>query len=155
MIKTISCGGVVIHKGKMLLLYKDYKQKYSGWVLPKGTVEAGESHQTTALREVKEETGVKAHIIKYIDSSQYIFKGREDTIQKTVHWYLMTTDSFYCKPQREEYFVDAGYYKYYEAYHLLKFSDEKQILTKAYELYRELQHSHYIVDTNNKTIKLK
>lgn len=155
MIKTVSCGGVVIHKGKMLLLYKDYKQKYVGWVLPKGTVEAGESHQMTALREVREETGVEAHIIKYIDSSQYTFKGREDVINKTVHWYLMTTDSFYCKPQREEYFIDAGYYKYYEAYHLLKFNDERHILKKAYDLYNELRRSNYFLDINPKDIKTK
>ena len=40
-------------------------------------------------------------------------------------------DSYYSKPQREEYFLDSGYYKFYEAYHLLKFSNEKQILEKA------------------------
>lgn len=139
MIKMVSCGGVVIHKGKMLLLYKDYKQKYVGWVLPKGTVEPGETHQMTALREVKEETGVEAHIVKYIGSSEYNFQGREDRINKTVHWYLMTADNFHCKPQREEYFIDAGYYKYYEAYHLLKFSDERYILKKAYHLYSEIR----------------
>ncbi|WP_069997531.1 NUDIX hydrolase [Cellulosilyticum sp. I15G10I2] len=153
MIKTVSCGGVVIHKGKMLLLYKDYKQKYVGWVLPKGTVESGESHQITALREVKEETGVEARIVKYIDSSQYTFKGREDVIHKTVHWYLMTTDSFYCKPQREEYFIDAGYYKYYEAYHLLKFNDERHILKKAYDLYNCLRDSKHTLDATSRNIK--
>ncbi|MDF2612604.1 MAG: ndx1 [Clostridia bacterium] len=155
MIKTVSCGGVVIHKGKMLLLYKDYKQKYVGWVLPKGTVESGENHQMTALREVKEETGVEAHIIKYIDSSEYTFKGREDIINKTVHWYLMATDSFYCKPQREEYFIDGGYYKYYEAYHLLKFNDERHILKKAYDLYNELRRSDYSQDYYTKAFKRK
>ncbi len=137
MIKMVSCGGVVVHKGKMLLLYKDYKQKYVGWVLPKGTVEPGETHQATALREVREETGVEARIIKFIGSSEYTFQGHEDRICKTVHWYLMLADSFYCKPQREEYFIEAGYYKYYEAYHLLKFSDERYILKKAFRLYNE------------------
>ena len=139
MIKTVSCGGVVIYKGKMLLLYKDYKQRYVGWVLPKGTVEPGESHQVTALREVKEEAGIDARIVEYIGSSQYTFQGKEDTVNKIVHWYLMTADSFYSKPQREEYFIDSGYYKYYEAYHLLKFNDEKHILKKAYHLYNQLR----------------
>ncbi|PHV71057.1 hydrolase [Sporanaerobium hydrogeniformans] len=143
MIRMVSCGGVVIHKGKMLLLYKDYKQKYVGWVLPKGTVEPGETHQTTALREVREETGVEARIIRFIGSSEYTFQGHEDRICKTVHWYLMQADSFYCKPQREEYFIDAGYYKYYEAYHLLKFSDERYILKKAYHLYNEYRGLHH------------
>lgn len=119
MIEATSCGGVVIFRGKILLLYKNYKNKYEGWVLPKGTVEAGEEYPDTATREVLEETGVK-----------------------DVHWYLMMADSYYSKPQREEYFVDSGYYKYHEAYHLLKFPNEKQILEKAYNEYLELKKSN-------------
>ena len=55
MIEAISCGGVVIFRGKILLLYKNIKNKYEGWVLPKGTVEPGETHEETALREVLED----------------------------------------------------------------------------------------------------
>ena len=128
MIEATSCGGVVIFRGKILVLYKNYKNKYEGWVLPKGTVEAGEEYRDTALREVKEETGVSASIIKYIGKSQYSFNTPQDMVEKDVHWYLMMADSYYSKPQREEHFVDSGYYKFYEAYHLLKFSNEKQIL---------------------------
>ena len=63
-------------------------------------------------------------------------------VEKTVHWYLMMADSYYSKPQREEYFVDSGYYKFYEAYHLLKFSNEKQILEKAYNEYLDLKKAN-------------
>ncbi|MGL4800129.1 MAG: NUDIX hydrolase [Cellulosilyticaceae bacterium] len=139
MIKTVSCGGVVIHKGKILVLYKDYKHKYVGWVLPKGTVEEGESHEETALREVKEESGAHAKIVSYIGSSEYTFQGREDLVHKTVYWYLMRADNFHTKPQKEEYFMDVGYYKFHEAYHLVKFSDERYILKKAYEMYMEMR----------------
>ena len=52
MIEATSCGGVVIHRGKILTLYKSYRNRYEGWVLPKGTVEPGETHEQTALREV-------------------------------------------------------------------------------------------------------
>ena len=44
MIEATSCGGVVIYRGKILALYKSYKNRYEGWVLPKGTVEPGETH---------------------------------------------------------------------------------------------------------------
>ena len=120
MIEATSCGGVVIFRGKILLLYKNIKNKYEGWVLPKGTVEAGETHEETALREVLEESGSKAYIVDYIGRSEYSFTVPEDVVEKEVHWYLMGTDSYYSKPQREEYFVDSGFYKYHEAYHLLK-----------------------------------
>ena len=69
MLEAISCGGVVIFRGKILLLYKNYKNKYEGWVLPKGTVEQGEEFKETALREVLEESGAKATIIKYVGKS--------------------------------------------------------------------------------------
>jgi len=137
--EATSCGGVVIFRGKILLLYRNVRNKYEGWVLPKGTVEEGEEHRDTALREVMEESGVKASIVKYVGKSQYTFSTMKEEIEKDVHWYLMMADSYYSKPQREEYFVDSGYYKYHEAYHLLKFTNEKQILEKAYNEYLNLK----------------
>lgn len=141
MVEAVSCGGVVIYKSKILLLYKNQNGKYIGWVLPKGTVENGETHRETALREVKEETGVSAKIISYLGETHYNFKGKKDDINKTVHWYLMTANSFYSKPQAEEFFIDSGYYKKHEAYHLLKFYDEKQIMLKAYKEYKDYKKS--------------
>ena len=138
---AVSCGGVILHKGKILLLYKNQNGRYIGWVLPKGTVEPGESFKETALREVKEETGINAKIVKYIGKTQYSFRAGEEIINKTVHWYLMTADSFYCRPQAEEYFADAGFYKRHEAYHLLKFHDERQIMLKACNEYDELKRA--------------
>ena len=142
MIEAISCGGVVIFRGKILLLYKNVHNKYEGWVLPKGTVEAGEEHKETAVREVLEESGARAEIIKYIGTSEYTFTVPEDTVEKEVHWYLMMADSYYSKPQREEYFTDSGYYKYHEAFHLLKFTNERQILEKAYSEYMNLKKNN-------------
>ena len=139
MIEATSCGGVVIFRGKILLLYKNYRNRYEGWVLPKGTVEDGEEFNETALREVKEETGVNAAIVKYIGKSQYTFTTPQDVVKKNVHWYLMMADSYYSRPQREEFFFDSGYYKSHEAYHLLKFPNEKQILENAYSEYLSLK----------------
>ena len=139
MIKATSCGGVVIFRGKILLLYKNYKKRYDGWVLPKGTVEEGEEYKETALREVKEETDVSAEIVKYIGKSEYSFNTYHNVVEKQVHWYLMKSDSYHSRPQKEEYFVDSGYYKFHEAYHLLRFPNEKQILEDAYQEYHDLK----------------
>ena len=70
--RATSCGGVVIHRGKILALYKSYRNRYEGWVLPKGTVEKGETFEQTALREVMEEAGVRASIVKYIARASII-----------------------------------------------------------------------------------
>ena len=143
MIEATSCGGVVIHRGKILTLYKSYRNRYEGWVLPKGTVEPGETHEQTALREVMEEAGVRATIVKYIGKSQYNFTVPEDVVFKEVHWYLMTADNYHSKPQREEFFVDSGYYKFHEIYHLLRFSNEKQIVERAYQEYLEMRSNDF------------
>lgn len=142
-IEAVSCGGVVFYKGKVLLLYKNQNGKYMGWVMPKGTVEKGETYQKTALREVKEETNVSAEIVKYIGKTQYSFRVNNDIINKTVHWYLMNAKSFNCRPQAEEYFVDVGFYKQHEAYYLLKFHDERQIMRKAFIEYNTIKKKYY------------
>ena len=54
----------------------------------------------------------------------------------------MMSDSFYSKPQKEEYFCDSGYYKYHEAYQLLKFPNEKQILEQAYSEYMAIKKAN-------------
>lgn len=141
MVDALSCGGVVFYKNKVLLLYKNQNGRYMGWVMPKGTLEPGETYKQTALREVKEEAGVTARIIKYIGKTQYNFRGSSDVVNKTVYWYLMMTDSFYCKPQAEEHFADVGFYKQHEAYHLLKFHDEKQMMKRAYHEYSILKRN--------------
>ena len=142
MIEATSCGGVVIYRGKILALYKSYKNRFEGWVLPKGTVEAGEDYEQTALREVREEAGVRASIVKYIGSSQYNFTVPEDMVNKEVHWYLMSAENYHSRPQKEEYFVDSGYYKFHEVYHLLRFTNEKQIVERAYHEYLELKRAN-------------
>lgn len=141
MSEAVSCGGVVIFRGKILVLYKNMHNRYEGWVLPKGTVEEGEDHETTALREVKEEASVDARIIEYVGSSKYTFSVYDDEIKKEVHWYLMVSDSYDSKPQKDEFFMDSGYYKYHEAYHLLKFQNERNILEKAYTKYQQLRRA--------------
>ena len=134
--EATSCGGIVIYRGKILVLYKNFYDHYHGWVLPKGTVEPGEAFEDTAKREVKEEGGSKADVIKFIGDTHFNFRAGYEEISKTVHWYLMQTNAFYSKPQREEFFEDSGFYKYHEAYHLLKFDNERDILEKAYNEYK-------------------
>ena len=137
--EATSCGGVVIYRGKILVLYKNYRNKYKGWVLPKGTVEPGEAHEDTAIREVREESGANVRIRAYLADTGYTFNVSDDVVNKTVHWYLCEADSYDTRPQREEFFEDAGFYKFHEAYHLLKFPNEKQILEMAYGKYIQMR----------------
>ena len=94
------------------------------------------------LREVKEETDADASIIKYVGKSEYSFYSFHEQIIKSVHWYLMESENYHSKPQKEEFFVDSGYYKFHEAYHLLKFPNEKEILKQAYDEYKKLRSAN-------------
>jgi len=114
----------------------------TGWVLPKGKSELEESHKQTAIREVREEAGAKARVVKPLGKTQYHFERSGVTINKTVHWFLMVVDSYYCKPQAEENFVDGGFYKQHEAYHLLRYQDEKEMMCRAFNEYSTRWHVH-------------
>jgi ADP-ribose pyrophosphatase YjhB (NUDIX family) len=61
------------------------------WTLPKGTAEEGETPEETALREVGEETGIEAEIIKPLTDITYWFVSTSDRarFRKTVHYFLM------------------------------------------------------------------
>ena len=83
--EAISCGGIVIYRGKILVLYKNFYDHFHGWVLPKGTVEPGESYEQTALREVKEEGGTSAQIVSYIGETHYTFKAGNEEIVKILY----------------------------------------------------------------------
>ena len=62
------------------------------WSLPKGTPDPGETQEQTALREVREETGLEVEIVRPLESIQYWFVRPSDRARchKTVHYYLMS-----------------------------------------------------------------
>lgn len=59
------------------------------WSLPKGTPDAGETLEETALREVQEETGLDVRIVAPLGSIEYWFYRGDVRCHKTVHYNLM------------------------------------------------------------------
>lgn len=88
----ISAGGLVISADDpSMVALISHRNRGGGedWVIPKGHQEKGEDLQQTALREVHEETGIEAQIIKKIGEITYSFRLGPVRIKKTVHHYLM------------------------------------------------------------------
>ncbi|MBI4895613.1 MAG: NUDIX domain-containing protein [Candidatus Aenigmarchaeota archaeon] len=101
MIRENSAGGIVFRKdGKQvfILMIRDHNDKYT---FPKGLIEKGEKTDKTALREVEEETGVKAELIEKLDDLKFFFVRDGEKVLKTVSFYLMKTQQKELTPQFE------------------------------------------------------
>lgn len=88
-----SAGGVVFKKedGRLLILVAQHSYHH-GWVFPKGLIGdkiENEGKEETAIREVEEETGVKAKIIKELEAVTYWYKFEGEKVKKTVYFYIM------------------------------------------------------------------
>lgn len=91
-----SAGGVVYKReggegGRTSILVAQHSQHH-GWVFPKGLIGdhvKGEKKETTALREVKEETGISGKIIRELAPVTYWYQFEGEKIKKTVYYFLM------------------------------------------------------------------
>jgi 8-oxo-dGTP diphosphatase len=82
-----AAGGVVLRPGEDgIELCVVHRPRYGDWSLPKGKLDAGETFEEAALREVEEETGLRCELGRELQSSQYVdSKGRP----KIVRYWLM------------------------------------------------------------------
>jgi 8-oxo-dGTP pyrophosphatase MutT (NUDIX family) len=139
MTTELSAGGVVYKReGKDTLWLLVKHSGYHKWVFPKGRQEKGEELSTTAVREVKEESGVVAKIIAPIaEQEKYIYTFNGERISKTVQYYLMecvggeTTDHDF--ETEEVRWMDIE-----EAQELLGFPAAKKTLLAAEHLLNSL-----------------
>ncbi|PKB81309.1 MAG: hypothetical protein BZY88_06845 [SAR202 cluster bacterium Io17-Chloro-G9] len=105
------------------------------WSLAKGTPDAGETLEETALREVREETGLEVEIDAPIGSIEYWFteRGGKDRFHKTVHFYLMATRGG-STDQHDPEFDVVEWFPYDEALETVAYTNEAEVLRKALAL---------------------
>ena len=80
-----AAGGVVIRDGRVAVVHRP---RYDDWSLPKGKLDAGETFEEAALREVWEETGLRAALGAELPAVRYEVRGRP----KVVRYWLMSVD---------------------------------------------------------------
>ena len=137
-----SAGGVVYRRrgdgGYDVALIRTHERR---WQLPKGWIEAGESAEDAAVREVREEAGIDGDLVGPIDAIEYTFTSNYDAepavVHKVVEFYLLryrggSTDD------HDGEVTDARWVDIAEAQHILAFRDERRVVSMAEEALRRV-----------------
>ena len=125
-----SCGGIVFTRNNDEIRYVIIQHMGGHWGFPKGHVESGESETDTALREIREETGVSAQLLEgFRIEEQYPLPNKSGVIKQVVYFLAEFTDQEIVY-QKEE-LKAACLLPYEEAVNRLTFDETKHILAKA------------------------
>ncbi len=100
------------------------------WVFPKGTPEADERTEETAVREVSEETGLDVEIVAPLGSIDYWFAVPGERVHKSVHFFLMRATGGDVSRHDHEY-DEVRWVSVEEARRLLTFRTYHEVLDRA------------------------
>ena len=89
--REVSAGGVLCRRVGDAGLEFCIVNTHGGrdWQFPKGHQEEGETLEQTALREVREESGMQGRILAPLSLIRYQFRRPGRTIDKAVYFYVM------------------------------------------------------------------
>ncbi len=132
-----SAGGLVVRRGPagieaLIAEQLDRNTGRRALRLPKGRMDAGETLEQAALREVEEEVGLRARILAPLGSVSYSFFERRlgRHVPKRVHFFLMAHEEGEARPADGE--MDAVMWcSLDEAERRLTFDAERGIVARA------------------------
>ena len=107
------------------------------WSLPKGHLEEGESEEQTAVREVREETGILGNVVGKLGIIDFWFVADGRRVHKTVHHFLLlaTDPEGGLELSDEDVEVsEVSWVPVRELPELLAYADERRLLERVPEL---------------------
>jgi len=134
---AIAAGGVVLRdSGEGLEVVIAGRESDRTWVFPKGTPDPGETVEETAIREVREESGLDVEIIRPIGSIDYWFAVPGERVHKIVHFFLMRAHGGDVSRHDHEY-DDVRWVPVTEARRMLTYDTYREMLERAIDAARE------------------
>ena len=92
-VEETSAGGLVVDRSAerplVALIGRVDRRGRLLWSLPKGHLEAGETAEDAAVREVEVETGIRGRVLAVLGTIDYWFVADDRRVHKTVHHYLL------------------------------------------------------------------
>ncbi len=127
-----SAGGLVVHGARILLISTQAGRR---WQLPKGHIEQGETPEQTAVREVREETGVTGRVVAPLPGVEYWFIERGNRrVHKWVDYFLLTYVSGDPADFDAREVSGAGWFSWDEGIAKLSFENERHVVLQAREI---------------------
>ncbi len=129
--RATSAGGVV-HRpiGSRREIVLVHRRTPRLWALPKGTPDAGETILETALREVREETGIAVEAEDPLGAISYFFVRERTRFHKTVHFFLMRPIGGSVEEHDHE-FDEVRWFQLEEALQIMTHATEREVVERA------------------------
>lgn len=131
-----SAGGLVVDAGRehAVLIGRLDRHGRLLWSLPKGHIEDGETVEQTAVREVKEETGISAQVLRPLGTIDYWFVAERRRVHKTVHHFLLESTGGELSDEDVEV-TEVAWVPLAELETTLAYADERKLVRRAKELF--------------------
>lgn len=129
-----SAGGFVVqsHDGRphAALIARHDRRGRLVWSLPKGHLEAGETPEQAAVREVFEETGIEGSIVASLGTIDFWFMADERRIHKTVHHFVLEARGGRLSDEDAEV-VEVAWVPLDEIADRLRYADERRLVERV------------------------
>lgn len=106
------------------------------WSLPKGHIEAGETAEQAAVREVEEETGIIGQVVAPLGTIDFWFVAEDRRVHKTVHHFLLRALGGELSDTDVEV-AEVAWVPLAELESRLAYADERRLIRRATELLEE------------------